>query len=256
MDMTAHGHGHSHPKGVHNMALVGEQHVFLSHLPMFMAPHDAQVLLYATFTKAGKTVDELYFTDRAANPAVRFYTIQPEEKFVLRELFESPQRTTFKATVFRGHLEKGGTPIESLQNVDVRVNKIIHAHVFEGTRQPTLTYMMFGSPRELHLAHLISGAPDFDQLLTVSGTGSMPSADELQRGVTVEILNRPNQATTRLQARESTPARAHVTGAHQFLDVHITVRAESYFEEGELSSAKMSPGMFDQTAEERKAGFD
>jgi hypothetical protein len=47
-----------------------------------------------------------------------------------------------------------------------------------------------------------------------------------------------------------------VTGAHQFLDVHITVRAESYFEEGELSSAKMSPGMFDQTAEERKAGFD
>src|SRR5262245_30218287 len=200
MDMTAHGHGHAHPKGVHNMALVGEHHVFLSHLPMFMAPHDAQVLLDATFTKAGKTVDELYFADRAANPAVRFYTIQPEE-FVLRELFESPQRTSFKPTVFRGHLEKGGTPIESLRNIDVRVNRVIHAHVLEGTRQPTLTYMMFGSARELHLAHLISGAPDFDQLLTVSGTGSMPSADELQRGVTVEILNRPNQAKTRLQAR-------------------------------------------------------
>jgi hypothetical protein len=256
MDMTS--HGHAHPKAVHNMALVGERHVFLSHLPMFMAPHNAQILLDATFTRSGKSVDELYFADRAANPAVRFYTVQPEE-FVLRELIESgpaPQRTSFKATVFRGHLEKGGTPLESLKNIDVHVNRVIHAHVFEGAKQPTLTYVMFGSPRELHLAHLISGAPDFDQLLAVSGTGSMPSADELQRGVTVEILNRPNQGKTRLQARESTPARAHVTGAHQFFDVQITVRAESYFEEGELSAARMSAGMFDQTAEERKAGFD
>jgi hypothetical protein len=132
----------------------------------------------------------------------------------------------------------------------------MHAHVLEGSRQPALTYMLFGSGQELYLAHLISGAPDFDQLLAVSGTGSMPSDDELRRGVTVEILNRPNQAKTRLQAKESTPARAHVTGAHQFLDVHITVRAELYFEEGELSSTRMSAGLFDQTAEERKAGFD
>jgi len=35
------------------MALVGDHHVFLSHLPMFMAPHDAQVLLDAAFTKGG-----------------------------------------------------------------------------------------------------------------------------------------------------------------------------------------------------------
>jgi hypothetical protein len=84
----------------------------------------------------------------------------------------------------------------------------------------------------------------------------MPSADELLRGVTVEILDRPNQAKTRLQAKESTPARAHVTGAHQFLDVKITVQAEHYFEEGELSASTMTGGMFDQTKEERKAGFD
>jgi hypothetical protein len=240
------------------MALVGAHHVFLSHLPMFMAPHNAQVLLDAAFTKAGKNIDEVYFADRAANPAVRFYTIQPEE-FVLSELFQSgpaPQRTSFKATVFRGHLEKGGTPIEPLKDIDVHIKKVIHAHVFEGGRQPSLTYFMFGSPRELYMAHLISGAPDFDQLLAVSGTGSMPTADELLRGVTVEILDRPNQAKTRLQAKESTPARAHVTGAHQFLDVKITVQAEDYFEEGELSASRMSGGMFDQTKEERKAGFD
>ena len=257
MDMTAHGHAHP-KKAVHNMALVGDRHVFLSHLPMFMAPHDAQVLLDAAFTKGGKNIDDIYFADRAANPTVRFYTVQPE-LFVLRELFQSgpaPQRTSFKATVFRGHLEKGGTPIDALTDIDVHVNRVIHAHSLEGSKQPTLTYVMFGSLRELHMAHLVSGAPVFDQLLAVTGTGSMPSAEELLRGVTVEILGRPNEAQSRLQAGETTSARAHVTGAHQFLDVKITVRAEQYFEEGELSTTRMSGAMFDQTKEERKAGFD
>jgi hypothetical protein len=257
MDMTAHGHAHP-KKAVHNMALVGDHHVFLSHLPMFMAPHNAQVLLDAAFTKDGKNVDAMYFADRAANPTVRFYTVQPE-LFVLRELFQSgpaPQRTSFKATVFRGHLEKGGVPIDALTDIDVHVTRVIHAHSFEGSKQPTLTYVMFGSPHELHMAHLVSGAPDFDQLLAVSGTGSMPSAEELLRGVTVEIVDRPNESKSRLQAKETIPARAHVTGAHQFLDVKLTVRAEQYFEEGELSSTRKSGALFDETKEEQKAGFD
>jgi hypothetical protein len=38
--------------------------------------------------------------------------------------------------------------------------------------------------------------------------------------------------------------------------VKITVRAEQYFEEGELSSSRMSGALFDQTKEEQKAGFD
>ena len=218
MDMTAHGHAHP-KKAVHNMALVGAHHVFLSHLPMFMAPHDAQVLLDAAFTKGGKNIDDIYFADRAANPTVRFSLPSNRRLFVLRELFQSgpaPQRTSFKATVFRGHLEKGGTPIDALTDIDVHVNKVIDAHSLEGSKQPTLTYVMFGSLRELHLAHLVSGAPDFDQLLAVTGTGSMPSAEELLRGVTVEILDRPNAAQSRLQASETTSARAHVTGAHQF----------------------------------------
>ena len=47
-----------------------------------------------------------------------------------------------------------------------------------------------------------------------------------------------------------------MTGAHQFLDLTVTVKAELYFEEGELSSSRMSGKLFDQTAEEKKAGFD
>jgi hypothetical protein len=56
--------------------------------------------------------------------------------------------------------------------------------------------------------------------------------------------------------QEVVPARGHVTGAHQFLNLNITVQAELYFEEGELSSTKMSGKLFEQTKEEEKAGFE
>src|SRR5262245_30705365 len=158
-------HGHAHAKAVHNMALVGERCIILSHLPMFMPPHDAQVMLEASFVKDGKNVDDLYFADRAAHRSVRFYTVQPES-FAIQELFQpdpnhSP-RTQFKATVFRGHLEKGGTAIEALQDIDVQVKRLVHAHSLEaGGKLENLTYILFGAGKEMFLAHLISQAPDF-----------------------------------------------------------------------------------------------
>ena len=67
MDMTAHGHAHP-KKAVHNMALVGDHHVFLSHLPMFMAPHNAQVLLDAAFTNGGLRLNRFWIAMDARKP--------------------------------------------------------------------------------------------------------------------------------------------------------------------------------------------
>jgi hypothetical protein len=258
--MHTHEHDHGPAKAVHNMALVGERHIFLSHLPMFMAPHDAQVVFEANFERNGKNVDGVYFADRANNPGIRFYTVKPEP-FALQELFQSdaahPPRTQFKASVFRGHLEKDGTPVAPLQNIDVHVQRMVHAQSFKGgDKLPALTYVLFGDDKEMFLAHLISKAPDFDQMLAVSVTGQVPSAEEMKRGVMAEVPGRSNKPQSRLHAKEAVPVRAHVTGAHQFLDLNVAVKGELYFEEGELSSTEMSDKLFEQTKEEKLAGFD
>jgi hypothetical protein len=255
-----HTHDHGDVKAVHNMALVGAHGIFLSHLPMFMPPHDAQVVVEANFVKDGRNVDDVYFADRARNASVRFYTVQPES-FVLQELFQPDsthaRRTQFKANVFRGHLEKGGTPVGPLQNIDVRVKRIVHAHNFEGgDKLPSLTYFLCSDDQEMLLTHLISNAPDFDQILAVSITGELPSAADLERGLIVEVPGRSNVTTDRLHPKEVVPAKAHVSGGHQFLNVNIVIQAELYFEEGELSSTTMSDKLFEQTEEEKKAGFD
>jgi hypothetical protein len=254
---------HTHPdqKAVHNMAVVGDHVIFLSHLPMFMPPHDAQVVVEATLIKDGKNVDAIYFADRASHRGLRFYTLQPES-FAIRELFQidAPKnalRSHFTATMFRGHLEKGGTPVEALQNVEVRIKRVVHGHSFAGAdKAATLSYALFGGGEELYLAHLISKAPDFDQIVHITATGTLPSAEELQRGVIVNIPGRTNSPRDRLKVKDAVPAQAHAAGAHQFLELHIAVVAELYFEEGELSSAAMNGKMFDQTVEEKKAGFE
>jgi hypothetical protein len=242
--------------GTHNMAVIGNRRIYLSHLPMFMSPHDAQVILEATFVKNGKNVDPVYFADRAAHPSVSFYTLSPEQ-FSLDELFTHGRpRTQFTATVFRGHLEKGGEPIGLLTDIDVMVKQVVHAHTFEGMdKLPTLSHVLFGAEDALFVAHLISKPPDFDQILSVTVSGDLPMGEVLQHGPTVDVLQRPNLAANRLKAGDSVPARWRLPGAHEFHDVTLSALTELYFEEGELSSAADSPKLFQQTAEEKKAGF-
>ena len=96
---------------------------------------------------------------------------------------------------------------------------------------------MFGGDNERFLAHFISKAPDFDQLLAIAATGHLPSADDLQRGVTVEVPGRGTRPPDRLKVKDDRPGSRPCDGAHQFLDLSITVNAELYFEEGELSSS-------------------
>src|SRR6266508_1448409 len=98
----------------HNMLVVGQTEIFLSHLPMFMAPHNVQLILEATFTKTHKGLDEIYFKDRQSHRETKIYTLEPEVLKV-ESLFASgsgkPSHRAFAGTVFRGHLERGGRPI-------------------------------------------------------------------------------------------------------------------------------------------------
>jgi hypothetical protein len=240
----------------HNMMVIGEKSVYLSHLPMFMDPHNFQVILEATFTSGGRNVQELYTKDRQTHPQTKMYSLSPAERFELSSLITplTPSRKSFKGTVIRGHLErKGRATIRGLSNVDVNIKRVVYAQeLTEGfDKSATLRYILFGQGKELFLAHVIAAAPDFDQLLSVQ-IKNPPTDEELKRGVSVELLDRANSATHRLKEHEKVMARGHVTGAHQFLQLEIQAGTEFYFEEGELSSMD---GSMVPTPEERKSGF-
>jgi hypothetical protein len=257
-NMNEHHMHHEQQEPPHNMMVVGEKSIFLSHLPMFMAPHNFQVILEATFTSGGKNIQEIYTKDRQSHRETKMYSLMPEESFKLPSLFtpNPPSRNSFKATIFRGHLERGGEKIPGLTNIDVNVKRVVYAQQLGRgfDKSDKLTYLLFGSGQELFLAHVIAKAPDFDQLLSVK-ISNAPSDEELRRGVRVTILDRENTASSRIKEREKVVGQGHVTGAHQFLQLQIQADVEFYFEEGELSSSKMTGVTFEPTPEESKAGF-
>jgi hypothetical protein len=252
----------------HNMLVIGKEAAYLSHLPMFdglnkqktdyTSPHRYQVILEVSFTLDGKDVTDIYTGDRKSHAETKMYTLEPTSKFVLARLFtpdtQKPALRSFDATVFRGHLERDGKPIDGLKGVVVTVKKVLHAQKFEPSdEKPTkLQYFLFGKGEELFLAHSIIKPPDFDQIASVKITDNPFTSDELRRGISVVFQDRENTATQRLKEEQHAQGQFHVTGAHQFHDLQVQSGTEYYFEEGELA---MPANLEAPTAEERKSGF-
>ncbi|MGH9930531.1 MAG: hypothetical protein ACREA9_15070, partial [Pyrinomonadaceae bacterium] len=259
----------------HNMLVVGEQTVYLSHLPMFdglnkkrtgfVSPHRFQVILEATFTDGNNNLTDLYTADRKSHPAEKMYTINPA-LFVLPDLDPKGKalRTFRGNTVFRGHLERESTPIIGFKEVasnepppagifDVNVRRVVHFHKFvPGAAKPTeLQYILFGKGAETFLAHLIAQPPDFDQIVAVKVIGPMFSDDELSNGIKVSFPGTVNTGKSRIKEKQKASGVIQLPGTSVAKPVQFEVVKEFYFEEGELRV----PAIFDPTAEEKKSGF-
>lgn len=244
------------PPFTHNMLVVGEKAIYLSHLPMFQEgkrpmPHRYQGVLEVTFPK-----QEDYVKDRQEHRATKIYMLSPE-KFVLPELVSSdPQRKplrSFKANeVFRGHLERDDN-VPIIQDVEVSVKRVIHFREFDPKAQqsPQLEYLLFGKGQELFLAHLITAPPDFDQILAVKVTGHEFTDEELVKGVQVVFPGTTNAAASRLREKQRVAGEMKVDNAPAPKKIQVEVNREFYFEEGELRV----PPDFRTTSTENQAGF-
>jgi hypothetical protein len=176
---------------------------------------------------------------------------------VLARLFgtDPPPRRSFRGTLFRGHLERGGVPLDRLTNVEVTIKRVVYAkEIGSGAglaKSDTLDYILFGTASELFLAHRIAQPPDFDQLVGARVSGHAFTTEELGRGVSVKLSDRPNTPDRRLRAKDKVAVQGQVTGVQALLPLTVEVTTEFYFEESELRS----PGTLEQTPLERAAGF-
>ena len=242
MDPHAHAHapgGSPAPKDKaagHGMVVVGTETVFFSHLPMFMSPHDYQVILEGTFPQHGA-----YKAERAQQPEGTVFTFNPAA-FVLPDLFPpAPKRTQFRGDLFRGHFERPpefpAEPFRIAGGVTVDVTNVVYAQkLTPHLRRPdSLEYLLFGKGPERFLAHLITGPPDFDQIVAATVAGHEFSADELRRGVRVQVVGTTHSAAQRLKPGKAVSASAQAGG--QKVTLKLAPGPELYFMERELKDA-------------------
>ena len=164
----------SDPAGSHGMLVVGSDVVYLSHLPMFHVPHNYQLIFEAGLD--AKVLAE-YRRDSAAHPDT-YYTLVPTDRWVLPNTIV--EGAGFRADLYRGHFERGGTPIR--QGITVKVRRIVHFRRFDAGRTPDPTqWIAFGRGREHFLAHRIEAAPDMDQIVQLPALPSEGQAVRLSR---------------------------------------------------------------------------
>src|SRR6266508_1040805 len=244
------GHGEGGTTGVHGMLLFGEEVLYLSHLPMFASPHNFQVLLEVGLDDAGR---EAFLSDReVAGDGI--YTFVPEP-FPIAELApraDGPARTSIKGTIFRGHFERGGEPIA--EGVVAEVRGVVHFSELDvGAKRSEdrqLTYLCFGRPGQLHLAHEVTARPDFDQVLTarvVPDTGTNQAGQSLPDDVAtigfdlaqrVLFGERSDTSEKRLAPDEIAHGlffqTSSLTGAYGFA-VQMKTESDLYLEDDELT---------------------
>lgn len=160
--------------GSHGMALFGgQQGLYASHLPMFHAPHDYQVIL------------QVHIADPAIDAALRkrldgkdaLWTIDPE-KFELSALAPGARapRREFSADLVQGHFERGGSA--QYKAAKVVIDKVlVFRQLDDKPRDARFSrYMQVGSGTQRFLVKQIDTRPDFDHIVAYRAAPSAPGA--------------------------------------------------------------------------------
>jgi hypothetical protein len=224
--------------GVHGMLVVGQDTAFFYHLPMFMSPHDFQVILECTLSQPGSDPQRTYREDRKGHPQTRVYTFAPVP-YVLPDLFPpAHKRRTIQGDLFRGHFERPPEypekPFEIGTGVDVTIVKVVFVNKLLPMSSPQdhLEYVLFGKGRELFLAHRISRRGDFDQVVSAVIKGHQFSDDELGKGIPVQFTGKANTSEQRLAKGARVSGIARVSG--QSVAVEVEPQVEFYMSERDL----------------------
>lgn len=160
--------------GNHGMALFGGQEgLYASHLPMFHAPHDYQVIL------------QIHIADKSTDSALRkvldgrdvLWTVDPE-KFELSTLAPGAKapRREFKADLVQGHFERGG--VAQYKGAKVVIDKVLVFRKLDDKKRNATTsrYLQIGSGKQRFLVKEIDARPDFDQIVSYNAAAGAPAA--------------------------------------------------------------------------------
>jgi hypothetical protein len=271
-------HDHGQETGTfHGMLLFGEGTAYFSHLPMFHPDHEYQAIFEVTLSKEGTDPMAAYVEDRRTHPKARMYGFAPiideededplTDAFFLTDLVtpanpkdpqSPPIRDSLKGQIWRGHFEASppfehfmqqGEPVRGLNNVVARVMNVVLFRKFNPHAQalPQLEYFLFGKAGELFLAHVITNAPGFDQILGVQVEDHQVTDDELRQGLLVTFPGREDSADQKIQEQEQVTGQIQVSaqrsdGPHS-LAVRLKAVTEFYFETGDLKQDHRGHGM-------------
>lgn len=163
--------------GLHGMVLFGgKQGLYASHLPMFHAPHDYQVVLQVRL--ADPALDARLRQQLDGHTAL--WTLEPERFELARLLPAAPMPLRqFRATVVRGHFEKDGKAEPGYGAAAIIVERVLLMRQLSPLPavQASARYLQVGDGTQRFLVKRIDSRPDFEHIVAWTSPAQAPHGD-------------------------------------------------------------------------------
>lgn len=211
------------PKANHGFNLFGAKSLLLTHIPMFMAPHDAQLFLQVSLsTSDGTDAAPIYLKDKKKT-GTREYVMVSDTLALPTLAPDAPNRLqSFTGNLYRGwpfdpqwHLNPAQLLIPK---VTIKVTRAIHySSIATPITLKELTYYCFKTPETTYLAHVLSRPLDFRHILSAKVSGLSKQA--AQGAIQLQFPGVANQHVKKLLPTQQ--ASALTAPGHQRVKVQV-----------------------------------
>jgi hypothetical protein len=220
----------------HGFSLLGEKSLILSHIPMFMPPHQAQAFLEVTLGGSGKqNPTEIYLKDMHSSGTTNYVLVS--DPIILENL--APHATqpirSFTGKLYRGWpFNNPNTAPLLVDQVTVHITRALYFQkIALGSPLPDLTYLAFATSETGYFVHKLVQPSDMKTAPKPPGFVQILSGHtkpEILGGV--QILTFPgvtDNFANRLEDRNTVPGQA---GSEV---VYITTTAELIYDPDHLT---------------------
>lgn len=172
------------PKGFHGMLLFGSgDNFYISHLPMWMKPHDYQMIAKV------KLSDSIINRIKLAKiNGQNLFSVEPGNIFVLPK-FALGEIPSFKSTIYNGHFERDGKPIGSS---DITFESLVFFKKLKKDEQSPAPnkqkYVLFGDKNKQYLIHMAHGYPEIDEILEITPFQSQDILNKIKDDNAIEMV--------------------------------------------------------------------
>lgn len=172
----------------HNMFILGEETLFVAHMPMFWKEdHRYQVILRVSLPDQ---VMQAIADAKAADPDAVPNLVNSKSNTLILPDIGSGAISGFDVDVFAGYDGgSGNTSVPLAEGVPLRVEQVVEFRHFDFdfAYPARSTYLVFGRGNEAHMARYLSHEPDFQHLLTLPAPPGWIDEAQLAAGFHVNI---------------------------------------------------------------------
>jgi hypothetical protein len=163
---------------VHGMVIFGTDTLFVSHIPMYMSPHDYQAIMQVKLTHASSDALAVYQKALGASGKQTLFTVRPKP-FILPNLLNGKIKS-FTADLYKGNFEQGGKIV--LSNVTVTVEENLYTTQLSKSTPAAgaLNYIPVETSDSSYLVHQISAPNNFDHIVQIEWLNKTATVSPLE----------------------------------------------------------------------------